>query len=78
MLGYMNEKQAKEYGFTHYGKYYGIPIWMAPEKGMMIATKWTPLEYLMTVFHYIEGFMDAILYPDTEPSFMFKIMGEID
>ena len=77
MLGYMTAKQAKALGFTHHGKYYGIPIWVAPDSDFMVATKWAPMEYLMTAAHYIEGFLRSVLYPDSEPVFQFEIISEI-
>lgn len=78
MLGYMTEKEAKEYGFTHHGSYYGIPLWMGDfeSEAPMIATKWSPLEHVMTIFHFIEGACHAIL--GTEPSFMFVVKDEIE
>lgn len=78
VLGYMTAKQAKEYGFTHSGSYYGIPIWMGcmdQADGPMIATKWEPMEYLMSLFHHIEGICHAIR--GSEPSFMFVVKDEI-
>jgi hypothetical protein len=83
MLGYMTAKEARSHGFTHHGSYFGIPVWVGnPERaddvgGVMIATKWAPMEYLMTVFHYIEGFMRAVLFPDAEPRFQFQVGPEI-
>lgn len=78
MLGYMTARDAKGYGFTHHGAYYGIPLWVAQEPVFMAATKWAPLEYLMTLFHYIEGFMRSVLFPDSEPGFMFQVGPEIE
>lgn len=76
MLGYMTQKEAKREGFTHSGSYYGIPVWIAEPHGYcMVATKWAPLEYLMTLFHHIEGICHSLL--GTEPSFMFKVGKEI-
>lgn len=80
MLGYMTAKEAKAQGFTHHGKYFGIPVWIGnPERdGMLVATKWAPLEYLMTLFHAIEGLMRATLYPEDEPAFQFQVGPKID
>ncbi len=79
MLGYMTKEQAKGHGFTHHGSYYGIPCWLGdPEGSMMVATKWAPLEYLMTVFHVIEGVMLATFFPEREPTFQFVVKGPID
>lgn len=74
MLGYMTERAAKEDGFTHHGKYYGIPVWIGDPHGeFRVATKWAPFEYLMTLAHMIEGFLLDMFYPDDEPAFRFVI-----
>ncbi len=75
MLGYMTEKQALEHGFTHHGSYYGIPVWIADatEDGLMVAAKWAPMEYIMTMAHYVEGFMREIMFPNDDPVFQFRI-----
>lgn len=69
-LGYMTESQAVSEGFTHHGSYYGIPVWMSDEEIPMVATKWRPLEPLMTLFHYVEGFVQMLSGED-ENYFMF-------
>lgn len=73
MFGYMSAKEAKAQGFTHHGKYFGIPVWLGnPEQeGMAVAAKWAPMEHVLTLFHYIEGFMRAVLFPDDRPVFQF-------
>jgi hypothetical protein len=77
MLGYMTAKQALASGFTHHGKYFGIPLWVGnpddPNGGMLVAAKWAPMEYVMTAFHYVEGFMRSVLFPEDEPMFQFLI-----
>lgn len=73
MLGYMTAKEAIGQGFTHHGKYFGIPLWVAPEKDFMVATKWAPMEYVMSAFHVIEGFLREAFYPDDEPHFQFLL-----
>ncbi len=78
MFGYMTESFAKDEGFTHHGKYFGIPIWMTVEECPMIATKWQPLEYLMSAFHVIEGFMHSILYPDSDNCFQLSVIKPIE
>ena len=78
MLGYMTAKDAKEAGFTHHGKYFGIPCWIAPDLGFMVATKWSPMEYVMTAAHVIEQIMRSILFPNDEPGFQFFIGKEIE
>ena len=49
-------------------KYFGIPVWVAPELDFMVATKWAPMGYVMTAVHYIEGFMRSVFYPDNQPA----------
>lgn len=78
MLGYMTAKEAVKNGFTHHGKYFGVPVWIAPDNGFMVATKWAPLEYAMTAGHYIEGFLRSVFYPDDEPAFQFFLGTEIE
>lgn len=80
MLGYMTASEAKSQGFTHHGSYFGIPCWIGnPEQeGMMVATKWAPMEPVMTAFHYIEGFMRSVLFPDDPPCFQFAVGGKIE
>lgn len=77
MTGYMTEKKAKQAGFTHYGSYYGIPCWIAPDADFMVATKWAPLEYVMSAAHVIEGLLRSVFFPEDAPVFQFLIKGEI-
>lgn len=75
-LGYCTAKEAVSLGFTHDGDYYKIPCWIGDIHGdFQVMTKWAPMEYVMTAFHYIEGFMNDML--GNEPSFMFRLHGEI-
>lgn len=72
MLGYMSESSAKAEGFTHHGKYYGIPIWVGePYRECLVATKVSWMDPLMVLFHHIEGLCHSI--KGTEPSFMLHI-----
>ena len=78
MIGYMTEKEAVKNGFTHHGKYFGIPLWVAPDKDFMVATKWAPMEYVMTAAHYVEVFMRSVLYPNDDPTFQFLLCEPIE
>lgn len=80
LLGYMTACEALREGFTHHGSYYGIPVWVAEggPDGLMVATKWAPLEYVMTVFHYIEGLLRSVFDPDDVPTFQFMVGKPID
>jgi len=79
MFGYMSAKNALKSGFTHHGKYYGIPVWVGgfDSEAPIVAAKWSPMEYAMTAAHYIEGFINSVFYPDREPMFQFLIGKEI-
>lgn len=79
MLGYMTARDALEQGFTHHGEYFGIPVWLGnPGEGMMVAAKWAPMEYVMTIAHYVEGFLRSVFFPDQEPVFQFVVCGPIE
>lgn len=74
MLGYMTARDALANGFTHHGRYFGIPLWIAPEsESFPVATKWAPLELVMPLAHWLEGTLAGILYPDREPAFQFLV-----
>lgn len=72
-IGYMSESVAKGYGFTHHGSYYGISIWIEPDRAMIVAAKWAPMEYFMSMFHIIEGVVRGVMFPGAEPGFLFKV-----
>lgn len=73
-LRYMTAEKAKEMGFTHHGKYFGIPCWLADmDGGMMVATKWMPFEYVFPLFCHIEGTLRDLFYPEDEPGFQFSV-----
>lgn len=78
MLGYMTTKEAKAHGFTHHGKYFGIPVWLGdPDGGCpTVATKWAPMEYVMSAAHVIEGAIRALM--GMEPCFQFLVTRPID
>lgn len=74
MLGYMTASKALSLGFTHHGSYYGIPVWIGDPHGeFRVATKWAPMECLMTAAQAIEGFLLEAFYPDDEPAFRFVV-----
>jgi len=76
MLGYMTAQKAKAEGFTHHGKYFGIPVWIGdPDGEMLVATKFWWMDPLMTLAHHIEGLCHVMR--GTEPSFMFLLGAEI-
>ena len=73
VFGYISASEALSYWFTHHGKYYGIPVWIAPDAGFMVATKWELAEPVMIVATWIEGFLLSVFYPDDEPTFQFLL-----
>lgn len=76
-LGYITEQEAKELGFTHHGRYYGIPMWLAPrEPDFPVAAKWHPLHYLMFVLFYVEALLRSTFSSD-DPHFAFHIGDKI-
>jgi hypothetical protein len=79
MVGYMTAVEAKAQGFTHHGKYFGIPVWIGnPGEEMLVATKWAPMEYVMSAFHVAEGVLRSFFFPEDEPSFQFLVGAEIE
>lgn len=72
MFGFMTKDEALKAGFTHHGSYYGIPLWITDSETPMVATKWEPLEYVMTMFHYIEGFIQSC-QEEGMRGFLFRI-----
>lgn len=78
MLGYMTADEAKANGFTHHGKYFGIPVWLAPDNpDFPVATKWAPLEFVMTAATTVEQVLRSVFFPDDAPSFQFLVGDEI-
>ena len=77
MLSYMRTNEAIKNGFTHHESYYGIPIWITDEEIPMVATKFAPFEFVMTIFQYIESFIKVVVLLDDQPRFMFKIGAKI-
>lgn len=44
-LGFMEAQEAFSHGFTHHGRYLGMPVWVgAPFGTTCMAAKWAPLE----------------------------------
>jgi hypothetical protein len=78
MLGYMTAAEAKAEGFTHHGKYFGIPVWMSDDATPMVATKWAPMEYVMSAFHEIEGLLRDVFMSQDEPGFQFWMGRKIE
>lgn len=49
MLGYMSARDALADGYTHHGRIFGVPVWLAhPDSNEpRIAAKWVPLDALI-------------------------------
>lgn len=74
MLGYMNAKAAIAKGFTHHGKYYGVPVWLAPDDPEFpVIAKWSPLEVAISAAVFIEQTIRPVIFPNDEPCFQFEI-----
>jgi len=80
VIGYTTRTEALAHGFTHHGSYFGIPVWIGDleSDGLLVEPKHVALEPLMTLFHWIEQTMHALLYPDVPPVFQFKVKGPIE
>lgn len=54
MLGYMTKSEAVAHGFTHHGRYYFLPIYIATGDIPMVAVKFIPLEFLFDWLLWLE------------------------
>ena len=83
MLGYLTRKKAKELGYKHGGRYYGIPVYFTEineeEDGPItqIAASWAPLDFLMLLVVEIEQTVLNTLWPHEEHSFHFIITEDL-
>jgi hypothetical protein len=74
--GYITAKEAVAKGFTHHGKYFGIPVWLAPDNpDFPVATKWSPMECVMTAVAFIETTLRLAFGDDAY--FQFVVMENI-
>lgn len=80
MLGYLPATEAKAQGFTHHGKYFGIPVWLGDpdSEAPMVAAKWAPLEFAITVASHIEGTLLWLFFPEREPAFQLLVGRRIE
>lgn len=75
--GHMTADEALKRGFTHHGKYYGIPVWLAPDDpDFPVVTKWAPLEGVMTAIGFFECIF-RLIFGDEE-LFQFLVTGKIE
>ncbi len=47
LFHYMSKEEAKSHGFTHYGSFYSIPVYLTEGDNPMISVKFGLAEYLM-------------------------------
>jgi len=74
MLGYMTAKQALAQGFTHHGRQFFVPVWLAPYNAQFpVAAKWAPMELVLDACIFIESALFAIFYPRDEYEFKFLV-----
>ena len=62
MIGYMTKADALRHGFTHHGRMYGVPIWIAEphSEGPMVAAKFVPFEMWLSFGTFVVQFMHMI------------------
>lgn len=63
MFGYMDKNEAKAIGFTHQGKYFGIPLWLTHSQRPMIAAKWYPMEFIISFLQRAEVYVKSRWFP---------------
>jgi hypothetical protein len=63
MFGYMDQNKAIQVGFTHQGKYYGIPLWITDSQRPMIVAKWYPMEHIISFLQQSEVFIKSRFFP---------------
>ncbi len=55
MFKYMSASTAKGYGFTHYGSFYGIPVYLTEGDNPMISVKIGFMEYIMDLAEIVKN-----------------------
>jgi len=60
----MDKNKARSVGFTHQGKYYGIPLWITHSATPMIAAKWYPLQVMVTLLQFVESHLQIAMLVD--------------
>ncbi|KEQ11251.1 hypothetical protein GZ77_26165 [Endozoicomonas montiporae] len=79
MLGYVSVKEAKKYGCTHHGSYYGIPVWLdiLDQGSLVMMAKWSPMDYAIDCVSVLEGIIRPLRFPDEPNCFQVKVLREI-
>jgi len=72
----MNEQK-----FTHKGWFWFVPVYLNMDDGeMLVAARWSILDPLFWVADLLEAariYITSALNPDYEPTFMFRVTGEL-
>ena len=79
MCGFVTEQEAAEKGFTHHGKYYGLPVWIAPDgpDGAVVEPKCRIFGWMIGAICYLEIIFRIIMYPRHEPVFQITTIKPI-
>lgn len=73
---YTSADEAKSLGLTHYGSYFGIPLYIGEVDGeCAVELKYSFMYPLMELFHHIEGVINEL--KGVEPNFQFTVKGEL-
>ena len=78
MFGYINKNKAKSVGFTHQGRYFGIPLWLTYSQTPMMAAKWGPMEWIISFLQLTERSFIAIFMPGDEFTYQVSAVKLID
>lgn len=74
----MTKADALRRGFTHHGRMYGVPIWIAEpySEGPMVAAKFSPFELWLSFGTLVVQFMHMI--DEDLPGFPIAVGREIE
>lgn len=59
----MDKNEAKAVGFTHQGKYFGIPLWLTHSQRPVIKAKWYPMEFIISALQNFEFYLKTRWFP---------------
>jgi hypothetical protein len=69
LIGYVSAAKAAADGYTHHGKYCGLPIWIKAAQEPEIAFKWAPLDHVIKAIVWIDQTVRELQFPDAKPGF---------
>ncbi len=62
-LGWMDAQEAFSHGFTHHGRYCGMPVWLGEPFGhLQITAKWAPLELAVVILWMAHSLRPSIFH----------------